>query len=405
MKKILTPNNLFLLAIFCMPLYLIRLNFFGLPTNLFELIAAVAIGALFFEKNRFKEKLLPFPKSFLLALILLLAGTSLSMILNDNKLTGLGILKSWFLLPMIFSFLLYTILHSRQDIEKIFLSIYLSAATVGTISLAYKACGLMTYDDRLAAFYLSPNHLAMYLSAGIFFGSYFIQKCLRKRPPLKTFLLHLSLFFILLLSVYYTYSYGAWLAVGVSLFSMLLLTIKKQKWLITGYFFLFFILNLIFIFQLRTAKFSALVNFSERSSLESRMTIWKVSRVLITENPIMGIGPGNFQSAYLSLQPRFAPYLEWAVPQPHNVFLAFWLQSGLLGLLGFLMLLCLIFKLLFTVIKNKKDAAFAAPLFGFFLYFAVHGLLDTTYWKNDLSFLFWLCTFSTLFLYSLKDSD
>jgi O-antigen ligase len=92
--------------------------------------------------------------------------------------------------------------------------------------------------------------------------------------------------------------------------------------------------------------------------------------------------------------------LEWAVPQPHNIFLAFWLQAGLLGFAGFLMLLFFIFNALFRILQDKKNATLAAPLLGFFLYVVLHGLIDTTFWKNDLAFLFWVCAFLVLFLHA-----
>lgn len=405
MKKILTLNNLFLLAIFCTPLYLVRLEFFGFPTNLFELIAFLAIAISFFQKDVLVKKVIQIPRSLLFAFALIFSGVLFSILFNDNKLVGFGILKSWFLLPIFFTFFLYAHLRSRRDLEKIFLSIYLSSFLVGIASLSYKICGITTYDNRLSAFYLSPNHLAMYLSIGIFFGLYFFLKSFTYDFSVKKFLFYFSPLLILLLSVYYTYSYGAWLAIMVSLFSILFFTVNTRKYLLVSLLFLSFLSIVVFIFQIRTEKFSSLIHFSERSSLESRKTIWTVSQMLISENPIIGIGPGNFQSAYLSLQPKFAPYLEWAVPQPHNIFLAFWLQSGLLGLIGFSMLLFLIFKILLKILRDRKDAALAAPLFGFFLYTIMHGLLDTTYWKNDLAFLFWVCVFSVLFLSSIKESN
>ncbi|KKQ00231.1 MAG: hypothetical protein US09_C0017G0018 [Candidatus Moranbacteria bacterium GW2011_GWD1_36_198] len=98
------------------------------------------------------------------------------------------------------------------------------------------------------------------------------------------------------------------------------------------------------------------------------------------------------------MQKYYPPYLEWAVPQPHNIFLAFWLQTGFLGFIGFLFLLLFTFTTLWQQLKNKKNTALTAPLLGFFIYSILHGLVDTIYWKNDLAFLFWICLFLVLFL-------
>lgn len=400
MSKLITLNNFVLLTIFCTPLYLIRVSFFGLPSNLFELLAIIGIIlTLSTEKTFFLERLLKIPRLLLMGSMLLLLGILVSTFSNDNPLVGLGIFKGWFLIPMLFSFLLYTRIKSRSQLEQIFWSIYLSSAVVGLISLAYKIAGIVTYDNRLSAFYLSPNQLAMSLSPGVFFGFYFL---LKPSAQQKIFTarnaLHLVLIFALLLPLYYTYSYSAWFAVFITLSVILFSVNASKKYLMSLFLFLIFSMLILVALQTNTEKFSSLSTFSSRSSLASRQTIWQVSKLIITENPVLGIGPGNFQLAYLSLQPKFTPYLEWAVPQPHNLFLAFWLQSGILGLVGFLSLLFLIFQGLWKTIKNKKDSALAAPLLGFFLYTILHGLLDTTYWKNDLSFLFWIAVFMVAFL-------
>lgn len=424
MKKLLTSQNLSLLTIFSMPLYLIRMNIFGLPSNIFEIFVILTVVPLFLkERKKVFGKFFGLPKLLLISTALILAGVLLSILFNDNYRAGFGIFKSWFLLPILFSFLLYTVLNSKADIEKVFLSIYLSAAAVGFISIVYKTIGIVTYDGRLEAFYSSPNYLAIYLSLGVFFGFYFLAKSFFEKAYSKKFFAHLFLILLVLFALYFTYSYGAWLAIFVALFFTIFAIIPQKKILLAGLFFIIAIA--IFIFQLNTPKFSSLINFSERSSFASRMMIWDASFLMIKQNSVWGIGPGNFQDSYLALQKYFPPYLEWAVPQPHNVFLAFWLQAGLMGLIGFFLLLFLIFKTFFEIInqfdvsarseieqstgdsfhsfsltiKNKKGALLVAPLLGFFLYTVLHGLVDTTYWKNDFAFLFWISVFLLIYIH------
>jgi O-antigen ligase len=399
MKKILTTNNFFLLAIFGMPLYLIHLSVFGLPTNVFELLVILAI-VFGFIKNR-KEllnKLSCISSLLVTSILLILLGIILSIFFNNNYLAGLGIFKSWFLIPIIFSYTLYASLDSELTLEKVFLSIYFSTALVAAISFVYKIAGAVTYDNRLEAFYSSPNYLAMYLAPGIFFGCYFLIKSFLQKKYSKNFFTHVFLLAILLIALYLTYSYGAWLAVFAAFLIMLMFLIHDKKHLFASIILL--IVAAVCVFQTNTQKFSGL--FSERSSFASRTMIWDASFLMIRQHPFLGIGPGNFQDNYLSLQKYFPPYLEWAVPEPHNIFLAFWIQTGLLGLAGFLLLLFFIFHMLWQLLKNKKDTAFAIPLLGYFAYTILHGLTDTPYWKNDLSFLFWISVFLLLSVRSAR---
>lgn len=392
--KVLTVENFYLFVIFCLPLYLIRVVLFGFPTNLLELLALTAIGVLVLRKdNFFQKKISELPKLFLFATTLLLLGFLLSIFSNNALWAGLGIFKGWFIVPIFFAFAVYAQIETRRDVERIFLSIYFSSAIVSLVSLGYKISGLTTFDNRLTAFYLSPNHLAMYLTPGVIFGIYFLMQSFLKEKLSNKTLLHLIILSILLSALYFSYSYGAWIALLLSLFFCLFFVDTTRKIFFLTSFCFVLILTVLFTLQKNTEKFSAMQNLSARSSFSSRQTIWKVSGLLIKENFMLGIGPGNFQSDYLSKQSLFEPYLDWAVPQPHNLFLAFWLQTGLLGFVGFLSLLFFIFQMLFTSLKNKKNIALAMPLFVFFLYTVLHGLIDTPYWKNDLSFLFWICTF------------
>jgi O-antigen ligase len=111
---------------------------------------------------------------------------------------------------------------------------------------------------------------------------------------------------------------------------------------------------------------------------------------MIKNHWLIGIGPGNYQEKYLDYQKYYPPYLEWAVPHPHNLYLAFWLYGGIAGLIGFLSLIFLWFKGILPKIKSGPDWTALVSL-GIMAYILTHGLIDTTYFKNDLAVIFWLC--------------
>ncbi|HEX7586138.1 MAG TPA: O-antigen ligase family protein, partial [Patescibacteria group bacterium] len=151
------------------------------------------------------------------------------------------------------------------------------------------------------------------------------------------------------------------------------------------------LVGLVFSAQWGSGKLRAIYAVSERSSIASRLMIWKTAGKLAHDNPVWGIGPGNFQNKYLEYQKFFPPYLEWAVSHPHNIFLAFFLYSGLAGTTGFVMLVFFWFR----DILKKEDSALKTIFLGVMIYALLHGLVDTTYFKNDLAVIFWL-SFSAL---------
>ena len=106
---------------------------------------------------------------------------------------------------------------------------------------------------------------------------------------------------------------------------------------------------------------------------------------MVAENVWTGIGPGRFQTVYLEYQSFYPPYLEWAVPHPHNLFLAFWLASGVLGAGAFLWLVSLLFVFFRTSPNYKEKSLSLAILLSFF----VVGLVDVPYFRSEFSYLFW----------------
>ena len=150
---------------------------------------------------------------------------------------------------------------------------------------------------------------------------------------------------------------------------------------------------LLFFSQFSNPKLQHILNDDYYSSLHSRLMIWQSALKITTDYPIFGIGPSNFQQVYLAYASRFSePYIEWAVPQPHNIFLAFSTQLGLFGLSDFILILCIIGYLFHnqTARQAKNSSPFQILAFSYFIYFIIHGLIDTPYFKNDLSLIFWI---------------
>ncbi|HBP00833.1 MAG TPA: hypothetical protein DD454_01265 [Candidatus Moranbacteria bacterium] len=220
----------------------------------------------------------------------------------------------------------------------------------------------------------------MYLSLGVFIFPFLFKTAAGSRMKLFLF----SSLLAIIISLYFSYSYAAWLAVALSSILLLALktsSVKKYLLLATA------IISIFFLFQQSNPKLSHM--FEERSSFSSRIMIWKSALRIAHDNPLLGIGPANFQGKYLEYQRHFPPYLEWAVPHPHNIYLAFWLQAGLLGLCGFL-ILCHKSVSLFL---KQKNTALSAVFLGIFFYTLIHGIADTPYWRNDLSYMFWTVFF------------
>lgn len=371
-------------TIFLLPIYLVKVKVFGLPTNILEILIGI-VFVWFILKGTFRNFL---KLSFRIAVGLIFIGLLASTLVNKNYAVSFGILKGWFLLPFLFALVVKNVI-SAEKRENIYKALYLSAVFVSILSLAYYFLGIITFDGRLQGIFNSPNYLAMYLAPAIIAGAISSKN---KATSKKEKIFYIFSFLLILSVFYLTYSYAAWTAVIITL--VILWLIKKDRQIKFKSIALAAALLLIIILaQWNTQKFADFKNFSERSSVSSRIMIWQATGKIIKDNWLWGIGPGNFQNKYLEYQKYFPPYLEWAVPHPHNLFLSFWLQAGLAGIIGFISLIVIWVRT--VLIKKEKDIIWLISL-GVMLYFILHGLADTTYFKNDLAVIFWVNFFLVL---------
>jgi len=124
------------------------------------------------------------------------------------------------------------------------------------------------------------------------------------------------------------------------------------------------------------------------STLALREAIWKVTFRMLSDHPLFGAGISGYQTVMKHYRtPNLHPE-----PYAHNIFLTTWSEVGLVGLAAFAIVL---FGLLWRAWRNFGSVReLYRPLlwgiFGAWVVFIVHGLVDSPYWKNDLSLEFWI---------------
>jgi len=387
--------------------YLIKLWFwflYPLPTNALEYATGfllvfwfIGLWKLDFPKPRFSSKWQALAVGiFLLAVTI--ATVQIVLHLNKGRAVPLGIWKGWFMAPAMYFLMLISTFRTKMDLKK------LLEVTIGIVALTsvvmltqfftgWFSTVTATYDLRLVWPYLDPlsglgtsgNYPALFVAPFLCLAVALMQ---RSSDRLTQSYYGLSAL-VMLLTVYFSKSYGAWVAIiGACALTSFLMQTGKRRWVLVPFLTLLVLIGLYFD-QRNTEKFQFAVDADEQEVLgsgEERINIWKVSWDLIKRDPLWGVGPGQFQRAF----ERQAPFtLGREVSRkevnhalhPHNTFLMFWLSNGLLGLLSFVFLLVM----LYLPLPKEYRLVFAAPL----LYYLAHGLIEAVYWKNDLSFSFW----------------
>jgi O-antigen ligase len=380
---------LMIVAVFLLPVYMVRFTLLSFPTNALDvlMVAGIAIYLMhLFSERGFSGSLQSVWKGAgyeLLAFGLILIGLALSMIWAQNYRTGLGVIKSWFVLPFLFSLIL--LLRAKENerlADEMMTSYFYGAGIVSALGAVFILLNKLTYDGRLTLFFRSPNQLSMFLAPALMIGIYSL--IIKSDLKSKDAALIWGGSALIALNLLFTFSYGAWLACGAGLLTLFYIASKKR---IKTILFALVIFGIVGVFS-SIPKIQDLISANNRSSIDSRSMIWQASVLIAQRNPFFGIGPGNFQNTYLNYQKYFPPYLEWAVPHPHNIFLAFYLEAGFFGIAGFIWLI------LIFLAKSKKamqDHRLTASLYiSLMAVILVQGFFDTTYWRNDLAVFFWV---------------
>jgi len=371
-----------------LPTYLIRFSVMGVPLTMLELIiyavfifGFVRLGYVHLLKCK-RRVWLPVGLLFLAALI--------SVFVAPEKMVALGQFKALFLDPILVFFMIICYLEPK-DIKWTIYGLTLSSVFVSIYSIIQQITGHITVDGRVVGvFGYNPNYVALYLTPIIvLLVSYSLQLTIQKK------LMRAMPFWVaVLINLYGLYLTGSRAGIlatvaGLAVFLILHFWSKIRAKLVykVALALLIFVTVLGAWFLFRpdfTASSGRVV-----SSNNVRWQIWQTSIEMIKNQPIWGVGLGNYQNAFGTLtkdRVNFNEYISPLALSPHNVFLMFYLTTGLLGLLAFIWLLAIFYRIGFSELKND----WSKILLGGMTVLILQGLVDTPYFKNDLSLIFWL---------------
>ncbi len=366
-----------------LPVAHLKVSLWGIPLYLPEIPILLALFSLWLSRGR-EVWLARIDRVLLFGIGLFLLGALISFLVNPWSLTGLGMLKSWFMFPALFGWLLVLVCRDSNREQLVVGGVLTVLTLIAWRSLFLAWSGVMTYDGRLAGDYTSPNFLAFLMALGLPLLLWFPQEMraswlFRSMAPLIALGLSGALLF--------TRSYGAIGAVSIVFLVWIFRSgrgvwSQKKMFLFLG----LLVAGVFLLSEVQSEKWQSLVSLDVRSSFASREMIWR-SALRIAVNHPLGIGVGRFQDEYLSYQAFFPPYLEWAVPEPHNLALAVFFATGTVGFIGFSIMLVRVLFLLWRT-RASVGGGHISGLLASWGVFLLLGLVDTPLFKGDLAYLF-----------------
>lgn len=380
-KNFKTAVGLFILIL---PSYFVRFNIGSLPTTALEcgFGAMCLVWLIKYSRTGFTEikNFYQTNKYFSWLVLAFLFFSIVGIFVSAQKIQSLGIWRAYFLEPILFFVILIS---QRQSINKKDIIWWLSLSTVSisvmaivqkfTDHLYSPTLQIEDLHGRVTSFFTTPNAIGLYVAPIIplmFYG-------LKDNQKKKYYIVILGL---ALISLALSLSEGALVALAIgTLVALFMLGHKKIVDGIVG----LLVIGIFLVMPLRQN-----LMLQDRSG-HNRLVIWNYTWSYLTKSPQNFVFGAGIRQWFERVQKPVNDFKKIEpLIYPHNIFLNFWSEIGLCGMLAFVGMYAWMLKISFNLYSKEKFIAVA--LFSALIIFLVHGMVDVPYFKNDLSFLWWL---------------
>lgn len=383
------------------PSYVIQFAIGGLRLDLLEIlniifwIFCLAVLARRKELRAFFAYVKNLPWGIVVFGCLFLIAACVSTYVSPTHARALGELTAYFIQPAItFLFAGYILRDEKQKTHFAgFLLWYVAALSVYGIFQYVTRVGLPSAwwgnanePKRGISVFAYPNAFALFITPILAYALPLLFGA-RRVPALRGWLYKL-LFGIGVLGLLVTLSRGGWLGLVAAVVVFAAVSMSKNVWKGLG---VIALIGIIVFLATPNLRYRVELPFKGEKSTVSRFSLWHTGEKMIKADPILGKGLNGFATDFTAYNtdPNLAP-----LDYPHNIFLNFWVETGILGLFSFLALCVSVVWLGWKQYRKGSVYGLAAILFLVALF--VHGLADAPYFKNDLALVFWIAIASTL---------
>ena len=366
---------------FLLPTYLIRFSIGPLPTTLLE-IMIIIIFVVWLSKKPKLPKLSPI---FLIPTGLFAIGATLGIIFSLDIRNALGEWKAFYIEPILLTLVVISTINTKKKLLSIIGALLLSSLLTAAFAIVQRVTGwfvpfsfwenMDTY--RVTAWYGFPNAVGLALAPIIPLA--LLRNELTKKDILSSTRLLTTgiVLFTIITALIFAKSTGAIIGVAAGLIVYALVKKQTRVWTLL----LLFIGSISFMILPMHNPIKQELLLQDRSG-QIRISMWSEAIELLKDNPIKGTGLASYDK---KIEPYHTTVNNEGIEifhHPHNIFLTMWANIGIVGLLGFVLL---IIWFIFQSYKTKQ-AHLLLPILATVL---VMGLVDSPYIKNDLAILFW----------------
>jgi O-antigen ligase len=386
-----------------LPAYTFRVSIFGLPTTLLEGMILVLFGVWIYRNQHtvfLTQSYTGIPQwiednKFLSgSLFLLILGSLFGIAVAPSWLGAIGLWRAYFLEPVLFLIVCIDTIQKEKDFKIALHGLLGSGVLVSVYAIAQKVFGFGGITEMLGAvenhratsIYPYPNAVGLYVSPLIMIAYYYSLQCFRENDY-KQVGAYVLAGLAMVGGIISSESEAGLLAVIAVAGVYTIYEYRKYwyAWLVaagSGALVLYFGLPTIWhkiLDKVLLNDFSGTI----------RRHMYAESVQMLAMHPVFGAGLGGFQEALLPFHQSIIWIGKTLQPveiylYPHNIFLNFYSEIGLFGLMGFISLAGMYVH---QAYKNRMSWLVQVSILMMGVIF-VHGLVDVPFFKNDLAVLF-----------------
>jgi len=249
--------------------------------------------------------------------------------------------------------------------------------------------GLYDLDQEVAArvgsTFENPNFYAEYLVLLIPIG---LALVLGSRGLFRRFMMG-GATLLMFAGLILTYTRGSWLATGIGVILMSLLTKAWLFWVWVGLF------AVAFVAAPGVASRLESISNVTGGTAGFRMKLWRIASGIIQEHPLLGIGIGNYYNVfteYIFRHPELS--VGWVIYGAHNSYLTIWAETGIFGIISFIAIILISIKYgLYLAQAKAKDKYLSwinSAIFAGVVGFSINSLTSNSFHHPQGAVFFWI---------------
>ena len=373
-----------------LPAYLVRGHLLGrLPFTGLEVVLGLTVLA-FIVESAWQRRVPRLDTPFSVVMAVILLATAIGVAASPDHREALGIAKAYIVEPMVLFFVAVNVLRSGWDWERLVYGFYVSGLVVAVSQLVALGAAL---GSRTVNLNFSPP-APSWLWTNNNFGGIFLDPLVGLALGLALFggvrhrMVHWAALAVLGLGDVLTLSRGSWLALVV-LAVLAAALHPRRKLLLAGC--LAALVVAVVLPPVRHRITNELNTSNPANSLVARVHLWHATADLIKAHPFTGAGLGGYQTAVAPYRAQVHDPSAQTHVYPDQLELDFWVELGAIGVVALLGFFWELARYLIPAVRaGPRDHPWAVALALAWAAIIVHGLLDSPYWKNDLSAEWWL---------------